>query len=54
MNLGNVVEKRRDRKTIGRPKGVFWQTENMEVGMFFLKYREKAGDDTIQVTEVCF
>ena len=34
--------------------GVFWQTKNMNDAELNLKYRENAGEDTIQVTEVCF
>jgi len=51
VNLGNVVEKRRDRTAIGISAGVFWQTER--TWMLFLPiltYREKAGEDTMRVS----
>ena len=52
---GNVVEEKRDRKTIGISAGVFWQTERTWKGFpSILKYREKAGEDTIRTYDVRF
>ena len=51
-DLGNGVEEKRDHKTIGMFVGVFWQTEDMNGGELFLKYREKAGEETMSILDV--
>ena len=46
----NVVEEKRDRTDIESFAGVFWETKNMNDAKLILKYREKAGEDSISRT----